>query len=256
MSSPELHVTRQGSGRPLVMLHGWAMHGGLFRDIADALAEEAEIWRVDLPGHGLSHVEHLAQAEELLSALLPENCVLLGWSLGGQVALRLAHELGPRVGTLILLSSTPRFVNAPDWADGVEDAVLEQFGADLLRDPVATLQRFLALQVRGAADMRPALTRLRAELTARPAARAEALAEGLARLRDTDLRSLVPQITQPALVLHGAADRLTPVTAARWLAAHLPQARLEEIEQAAHAPFLSHTAQTLAALRAFLAEAA
>ena len=256
MSLPELHVARQGSGRPLVMLHGWAMHGGLFRDLADALAKEAEIWRVDLPGHGLSRAGHLAQAEELLDVLLPEDCVLLGWSLGGQIALRLAQALGPRVGALILLSSTPRFVNAPDWMDGVEDAVLEQFGVDLLRDPAATLQRFLALQVRGAADMHPVLARLRAELAARPAARAEALAEGLTRLRESDLRSLVPQVAQPALVLHGAADRLTPVAAGRWLAAHLPHARLEEIEQAAHAPFLSHTAQTLTALRAFLAEAA
>ena len=256
MSLPELYVTRQGSGRPLVMLHGWAMHGGLFRDLADALAEESEIWCVDLPGHGLSHAEHLAQAEELLSALLPEDCVLLGWSLGGQIALRLAQARGLRVGALILLSSTPRFVNAPDWTDGVEDAVLEQFAADLQHDLAATLQRFLALQVRGLADMRPALARLRAELAARPAARAEALSEGLARLRECDLRRLVPRVAQPALVLHGAADRLTPPAAGRWLAAHLPHARLTEIREAAHAPFLSHPTQTLAALRAFLAEAA
>ena len=256
MSLPELHVTRQGSGRPLVMLHGWAMHGGMFQDLADALAKEAEVWRVDLPGHGLSRAEPLAQAEELVSALLPEGCVLLGWSLGGQIALRLAHALGPRVGALILLSSTPRFVSAPDWQGGMESEVLEQFGADLLRHPTATVQRFLALQVRGLPDMRPALARLRAELAARPAARPGALAEGLARLRETDLRSLVPQVAQPTLVLHGTADRLTPAAAGRWLATHLPHARLAEIGQAAHAPFFSRPAQTLAALRAFLAEAA
>lgn len=256
MSSPELYVTRQGSGRPLVMLHGWAMHGGLFHDLAGALAGQAEVWCVDLPGHGLSRAQHLAQAEALLSVLLPEGCVLLGWSLGGQIALRLAHELGARVRALILLSSTPRFVNAPDWQGGVEGEVLEQFGADLLRDPAATVQRFLALQMRGAVDGRPALARLRAELAARPAARVAALAEGLARLRASDLRSLACGMAQPALVLHGGADRLTPAAAGRWLAACLPQARLVEITQAAHAPFLSHPAQTLAALRTFLAEAA
>lgn len=256
MSLPELHISRQGRGRPLVMLHGWAMHGGVFRDLAAALAEQAEVWCVDLPGHGLSHAEHLAQAEDSLSAILPQGCTLLGWSLGGQIALRLAHAHAQRVSGVIMLSSTPRFVNTPDWQAGLELALLHQFAAELEKDVMATVQRFLALQVRGLADMRMALARLRSELAARPAARPAALAQGLARLRETDLRPLVPWVRQPVLVLHGGADKLTPPAAGRWLAAHLPSARLEEIERAAHAPFLSHPSETLAAVRSFFEGAA
>ena len=252
MKSPELYVQRHGSGRPLLMLHGWAMHGGLFQGLAAALAEHAEVWCVDLPGHGFSRAEHLAQAEELLATLLPEACVVLGWSLGGQIALRLAEDHPQRVAGVILLSSTPRFVTGPDWEAGLDLAVLQQFAADLEQDLPATLQRFLALQVRGLADMRTPLAQLRAALAARPPARSGALAEGLARLRDTDLRSHVARVLQPALVLHGTSDKLTPPVAGRWLAARLPNAGLVEVEHAAHAPFLSHSAEVLAAVRGFL----
>lgn len=255
MNAPELYLSREGGGRPLLMLHGWAMHGGLFDGLSAVLADAAEVWRVDLPGHGFSRAEHLTQAESLLGALLPEDCVLLGWSLGGQIALRLALAYPERVRALILVGTTPRFVNGGDWTAGVEPAVLQQFAADLERDAAAALQRFLALQVRGLAAVKAPLGQLRADLAARPAARPLALAEGLARLLDTDLRSALGAVRQPALVLHGAADKLTPSAAGRWLAAHLPRARWVEIPHAAHAPFLSHAAETLAAVRGFLAQA-
>jgi len=47
-----LHVESTGEGPPLVLLHGWAMHGGLFAPLVPALARRYRVSVVDLPGHG------------------------------------------------------------------------------------------------------------------------------------------------------------------------------------------------------------
>ena len=67
-----------------------------------------------------------------------------------------------------------------------------------------------------------------------------ALQSGLEILRVTDLRGQIKQITQATLVFSGERDLLTPPAAQTWLAHTLPNARLQMIAGAAHAPFVSH----------------
>jgi pimeloyl-[acyl-carrier protein] methyl ester esterase len=89
---------------------------------------------------------------------------------------------------------------------------------------------------------------LAALLSARGTPPSPALAAGLALLHDTDLRDEVPSIDLPAAVIHGGRDVLTPVGAGRWLAGRLPFARLTEIPEAAHLPFVSHPGAVAEAL--------
>ena len=63
---------------------------------------------------------------------------------------------------------------------------------------------------------------------------------------------MLSQVATPALVIHGGRDRLAPVGAARFLAEHLPRARLEIVAGAGHAPFLSHPALFLEKLKGFI----
>jgi len=93
---------------------------------------------------------------------------------------------------------------------------------------------------------------LRQTLLAAPAAEANALAAGLAILRDTDLRGELPRLAQPVLVVHGALDMLAPAAAGGWLADHLPGAQHLELARAAHAPHLSHGADVAVAIGRFM----
>ena len=77
------------------------------------------------------------------------------------------------------------------------------------------------------------------------------LAKGLDWLRDADLRAAVPGIVTPALIVHGDCDPLMPVAAGEWLAAQLPEARLERFAGSAHAPFLADPAHFARALGDF-----
>jgi len=103
--------------------------------------------------------------------------------------------------------------------------------------PGPVLPRFATLMNQGDSQAKD-INRQLAPLTKAPLAEKAALLRGLDWLRDLDLRPLAPKLPHPALVIHGEADPLMPVEAARWLAAQLPQGRLQVMTEAAHTPFL------------------
>ena len=272
-----LHVEVTGSGAPLVMLHGWGMHGGIWSDTARMLAADFQVHNVDLPGHGYSRnvgwVERsdthrqstendgyryaqpilLAIVDEL-SSFFPMPINVCGWSLGGIIAQHWAVREPDKIRRLILVSSTPCFASREDWAFGMPQETLAQFAAELEKNHAATLRRFLALQVRGSEGERELLAALREKLFSRGEPDLEALRGGLAILRDADLRGTLQQITQPALVIAGERDKLTPPEASHYLAQSLPQARAVVVAGAAHAPFLSHPEIFIEQVKKFLHE--
>ncbi len=236
---------------PLVYLHGWGLHGGIWSETAKLLPGSTP----DLPGYGNVATVSPYSAESLADALaptLPDGSVVCGWSLGGMVALALAARHPHKVARLILVATNPVFVSRPDWPHGLAPDVLSEFALALGQDYRATLLRFLSLQARGGDQARSVIERLRERVFLRGEPAAEILAAGLQLLRDVDLRYAVAQVQCPVLVVHGAYDGLCPLPAARWLAEHLPDARLALHERAAHAPFLSHPDWFVAELRSFL----
>lgn len=256
-----LHVEVTGSGPPLVLLHGFALHGGLFAPLVPDLARTHRVHVVDLPGHGHSagggaSLEEMVEAVASVLRPLPAPAQVLGWSLGGMVAQRLALAHPALVAGLLLVCTTPRFVTAPDWPHAMAPDTLARFGDELRVAYRATLQRFLTLQVQGRGEggavPRDVLATLRDSLFARSAPTAAALAAALAVLAGTDLRHDVAHLATPTLVITGPRDALTPEAAGEWLAAHVPGARHVSIAGAAHAPFLSHPAAFAAAVKDFL----
>ncbi len=241
-----LHVESAGRGPPLVLLHGWAMHAGVWGSLPARLAPRRRVHAVDLPGHGHSAavapftLDAVAAALDATFEAERQPLDVLGWSLGGMIALRWARERPARIGRLVLLCATPRFVAAADWPQGIPEETLVRFADELRVAWKETVQRFLALQVKGGERGRAVLAALRQHVFARTAPSPDVLAEGLALLRTADLRAEMAAIRQPALVIAGTHDALVPPAAGRWLAATLPHASFRAIDGAAHAPFLSH----------------
>jgi pimeloyl-[acyl-carrier protein] methyl ester esterase len=250
----------------LVLLHGWGMNNavwaGAWADLAQgprgSIGRRLALHPIELPGHGGQpwHGERNGLSDWAQSALdqAPEQAVWLGWSLGGLVALQAALQAPKRVRALILMTATPRFTQALDWRVAMPPETLDQFSAGLLDDPAATLERFLALQVRGSEDARATLRTLRAELAERPLPSADALSAGLELLREEDLRGPLPDVAAPALWLFGERDTLVPAAVAERVALLMPGARTRVIEGGAHAPFLSHGAAVADEIRGFLDE--
>ena len=235
----------------LALVHGWGMNARVFDPLIERLRGEFELRALNLPGHGgrpcLADNSLQSWGNDVARQLAPDT-ILLGWSLGGQVAMRAALDHPRRVARLVLLASTPRFVAAADWEHGMAVADLKDVGGALLADPRATLLRFLALQTRGAAGQKALLQQLRQILVTAPAPDGGALSAGLRILQETDLRDEVAQLHQPVLVLHGALDTLTRAGGGAWLAGALPDARHVQLAHAAHAPHLSHSAEVAAVI--------
>lgn len=238
--------TQQGDGPDLVLVHGWGMHAGIWGNLPQQLATHFRVTSLDLPGHGRSHD---VQCEPTLTAFTdavvqasPASGIWLGWSLGGLIALDAARRYPNRVAKLVLVSTTPKFVQAADWPHAVEAEVFAGFARSLARDYRATLLRFLSLQIGADDNTRTLLKTLRTQIFEHGEPRAQALAAGLSILQQTDLRASLENIHQPALIVHGSHDRLAMPAAGEYLAAHLAGARLWRIAGAGHTPFLSHAA--------------
>ena len=209
----ELFHTTVGQGPRIVLLHGWGMNAGVWEPFLPLL-HDYQVTLVELPGHGNSPWNDsdvtLQHWVENVLEVAPERATWCGWSLGGQVAQLAAMQEPDRVSALVLLSSTPRFVQGPGWQHAVQQQVFHQFGEQLLEDTESTLQRFLSLQVRGSESARGILKQLRESMASRPKPNLAALKTGLDLLLDTDLTPSMSQLSQPSLWLWSRREHPTP----------------------------------------------
>ena len=253
-----LKVEIVGSGPPLVLLHGWAMHGGIFAPLVERLCAHRTLHVVDLPGHGHNRdcgvpLELDACARALLDAV--PDAPWCGWSLGGLIALQAAATQPARVPALAMVCATPKFVVADDWPQGMPKQVFSGFADGLRDDWRGTIDRFIALEAFGSDQMREELRMLRDAVLAHGEPSPRVLAEGLRVLQDSDLRGMLPALHVPSLWLGGRRDRLVNPAAMQASAELAPEARYVQIEHAGHAPFLTHADAVADALLGFLAEA-
>jgi len=254
-------VHGSGEAGDLVLLHGWSLNLRVWDGLVRELTPRFRVIAIDLPGHGRSDWDPrattpAAQAWRVHETLAPitERYTLLGWSLGGQLALDLAAALPAGVERLALIATTPKFLKSATWRCGTPRPLLARLVHRLHSEGERAVSDFLALLARGSAPGTTArvLSKLRAALRTHGAARPEALTAGLARLRDGDLRKTLPMVRVPTLVIAGERDRIIRPAASRALAAALPSGRYVEVAGAAHAPFLSHPVQFLRQLNGFL----
>lgn len=253
-----LHIETHGRGAThLVLIHGWAMHGGVFAPLIAALAEHCTLHVVDLPGHGFSRdcdlsLEPHACAQAIAARTPP--AIWLGWSLGGLIALAGALDFPRQVVSLAMLCATPKFVRDASWPYGSDAALVHQLALDLETDYHATIERFLALEAMGSVDPRAELRRLRADVFARGQPDRRVLQQGIGLLERTDQRDALPKLTQPSLWIAGRRDRLVPPRAMAWSAEHSGDGSgsFQQIEHAGHAPFLGHADALARALQPLL----
>jgi pimeloyl-[acyl-carrier protein] methyl ester esterase len=249
-----MYLDTQGSGIDLVLVHGWAMHSGVFAPLVRELAPHFRLHLVDLPGHGFSRDDGAtldpADCARRIAKAVP-RAIWLGWSLGGLVAMRAALDIPERARGLVLIAASPRFVVGDDWPCGVDPSVFAEFGAGLASDYRGTIERFLALEALGSDHARNELRTLKTQVFARGEPALSALSEGLRVLDASDFRAEIPRLSLPSLWIAGRRDRLVSPAAMRWAAGQCGGHYVEC--NSGHAPFLGH-AESLAATIRELAE--
>lgn len=252
-----LHIEKYGTKgkQALTLIHGWGMHSGVWQPILNQLTPYYQLHCIDLPGMGFSDTilpYSLANLSSEIRTFLPENTHLLGWSLGGQVAMQIAIDAPNIISKLVLVGATPKFTLSVDWASGVTLQSLEKFARDIDEDYMATMLNFLSLQCMGAENRKDTIRILREAFLAKPVPNSDCLKQALVILETTDLRLQLKNIQSPTLILHGERDGLSPIKAGDFLARTIRLSQFKVFAKASHAPFLSHPLEFSNSLNEFL----
>jgi len=238
----------------LLLLHGWGLNRGVWQSLIPQLEPFYRVTALDLPGFGGEAAAPAADLEQMVVRLaeqIEEPSVCVGWSLGGMLALRLAARFPEKISKLIMVAASPRFVQGEGWPHATKPEVLAGFSQALRDDLNLTLQRFLALQVRGSVDSKAVLKQLKRALAEGGLASEAALELGLRILSEADLREDLQRLPQSLAFFLGERDGLVPHAVATALQRLQPKAQVELFARAGHAPFLSHPESFTAKLRAF-----
>ena len=251
----KLHKEVYGQGEPIVMLHGWAMHTGVWRDFARLLAAEHQVVCLDLPGHGLSANMTPYTLEAVVDAIyaqLPEQvCVLVGWSLGGNIALRLAEKYPQRIKSLVLIASNPHFIKTDSWS-GMDARLLQEFANNLQKNAMQTLLRFMSIQVQGKPDAKSSLKQIKQAMCECATPEIEALMGGLAILQSIDQRQALRSLKVPVLMIFAERDTLVPVSVAKQCQLLSSCIDVKMISGARHIPFITDPQQLLMLIQDFI----
>jgi len=264
--SGEVHVAYATLGRgdvDVVLVLGWAFpmeamftlpeaHRAL-----DAFAEHARVVVFDKRGMGMSdRVKELPSLDQrlddlraVLDAVRSERAILVGISEGGPLSIAFAAAHPERVAGLLLVGTFPRMASDHDYPHGwkrsefgrLKGYVSQSWGAG------ATL---LAL-IPSAEQPRLAAWASASERSGASPGAALDLLEMNARI---DVRDRLAQVRAPTIVLHAGGDRVTSVENGRYLAAHIPGARLRELEGDDHAFLFAGQPLVVEAVAELLAE--
>lgn len=242
-------ITRKvGRGPDIVLLHGWGLNSGVWTSLVDSLSAHFCVHLIDLPGFGVNHTVMPANYElddvaGLIEAVLPQNSIVLGWSLGGLIAQHIAARQHVELKHLVLVGSTPRFLEGDDWP-GIKPHVLKAFNRQLAQNFELTLERFLAIQAMGSPTVKSDIKHLQQAILNYPQPAFDALVGGLKLLETVDLRNHLAAISIPITRIYGRLDSLVPEKVSDLVHAMTPGAQVEAkshvLPHASHAPFISH----------------
>ncbi|WP_318196268.1 alpha/beta hydrolase [Streptomyces sp. MCL20-2] len=264
----ELYYEDQGTGQPVVLIHGYPLNGHSWerqtRDLLEAgyrviTYDRRGFGRSSKVGTGYDYDTFAADLNALLEDLDLRDAVLVGFSMGtGELARYVSRYGHERVAKLAFLASLEPFLVArDDNPDGVPQAVFDGIAAAAKGDRYTWYTQFFANfynldENLGSRISQEAVTASWNVATSSAPVAAYAVVPAWIEDFRADVAA-VRDSGKPALILHGTADQILPIDAtARRFRRELPDAQYVEVEGAPHGLLWTHADEVNAALRAFL----
>lgn len=261
-SGVRLYVQDIGEGFPVVLVAGFGMDHEVWDRQVRVLATQHRVLCIDQRGHGRSDkpldgygIDRLAMdLRSALTQLDVRNCVLVGWSFGGQVAFKVAADAPDLVDALALVGSNA--VRASRSADFPFGVVPEKLVPSLVSEEETDRLRARRSTISSGFARPPDEDTLRWLLNCSLRMPSWAAVACYRSMLYTDLVELLPTLSMPVLQIVGSADPVHSAKGARWLNERLGAARLVEIDDCGHYPMIEAPDSFDAALLEFVSSTA
>lgn len=260
-SGEQLWYEDAGEGPPLVFVHGWCMSSAVWRCQFKSLASVFRLVAPDLRGHGASRsaserldfATFASDLSDLVTHLDLTRIILIGWSMGAQIALEAYREISGRVAGLALVSATPCFTAKDDFPHGLARKEADGMRVKVGRNANRALEGFHnRMFTENELHNHPAADSIRTLLAEITPPDTEATLAALESLALADMRHLLPAISAPTLVMNGDHDRICLPQASNYLADTMRDARHKVFPHTGHAPFLTRPDEFNAGILSFI----
>ena len=254
----------RGTGRPVVLIHGWTMSSRFWRRQA-LLADQFQVITLDLRGHGRSQTtprghtvpRYATDVREVIIGLGLKNGLLLGWSMGGSVVLEYWRQFGTdRISALGLVETAPHPMSSAPWnthkCHGHSVTAMEADLTAMKEDRNGFADQFVnAMFLAGQAPTH-CLKWMKDEQLQVPTSIASEIYQDYA---ERDYTGVLPTVTVPTLVVYGRSRHMCHgPTAGKYVAGSVPRAQFVILDKSGHMPFYEQADAFNGALSRFLTQ--
>ncbi len=245
--------------RPLIFMHGFGCGQQMWRHVAPAFQSDYRVVLFDLPGSGESDLStYTAERHTCLEAygddvlaLLAElevsDAVLVGHSVSAMIAVLVANAAPERVGSLVLVAPSARYLDDDGYVGGFGESDIEEL-LDLMRRNHFGWQDPLAQLVAG--DAQPEVKRELEDSFCR--SRPDIAAQFAEVTFRGDNRADLAEVHVPTLVVQSLHDAVAPLSAGAFIHECVDGSVLTVLDTHGHCPHLSAPERTIEAIRSFV----
>jgi len=255
-----LNLKDWGTGRPVILMHGWPLSADTFDDMAIAIADAGMraiaydrrgFGRSAQPWDGYTYDRLADDLAEVIEYAASDDIAIVGFSMGGgEVARYMSRHRGRGVSQAVLIASVvPYMLKTPDHPNGVDQSVFDQMAKAMKADRAKFWTGFFKDFYGGAVsdeviEWSRALSMY---------ASTKATFDCATAFATTDFRPDLPAFKVPTLIIHGTADKTVPIDATARLAAKgIANSKLIEYEGGPHGLLASHKQRVIDDVLAFL----
>ncbi|MDZ7622823.1 MAG: alpha/beta hydrolase [Ignavibacteriaceae bacterium] len=245
-----LHVTDAGEGRPIVLIHGWPLSDEMFEyQYNDLINKNFRVIGITLRGFGKSdkpygiydYDVHAADVKKVLDTLEIDDAVLVGFSMGGAIAIRFVSNYdGAHVSRLALVAAAaPIFTQRKDFPYNLPKSAVDELIELNYKDRPKLLADFAKIFSATKTSISEGIGSWLNGICL--SASSYATAQCLIALRDTDLRSDLVKILIPTVIMHGKKDKICSFDLAEQMNEGIAHSHIIAFENSGHSLFLEET---------------
>lgn len=252
----------QNAEQTIVLVNGLGYDQGAWVQIAQAFQQQYRLVTFDHVGSVSSNFTDFRDNQhryvnasgyakdlvEICSALeLNGNTILVGHSIGAIAAMLASIQCPTQFGKLILLGASPRYFDAEGYAGGFQKSDIDAIYAAVTTNYQSWARSFAAAAT--GENNAEHSKRLAESLTRIPQ---DMLLTVLCSILQADIRSSLPEVTLPTLIVQSMKDYFVPLPVAEYLHEKIPNSQLEIIDAEGHLPHITNPDKLIEVIRAFV----